>query len=254
MQNLAKAILSYNSGVGPDVLVLQEIENIEVLGEFNRVFLGKAEYATIELLEGPDVRGIDTAVLSRLPLATSSTLHPVRWSLQNETFKRPTRSILEVQLVLNKTDILSVFALHFPSPRHPLQDRLDAFLALEKAAKASSSEVIIAAGDFNVVSRESDNFFGRYVAPEWEITHFVGCSDCRGTYYYKRDAVWSFLDAVIVSKTSAYQIIPSSIAIWDGVVDMRYGKTGIPNRFDTRTGQGYSDHLPLVLNLKKKKR
>ena len=38
MANLARAILSYNSGKGPDVLVLQEVENIWVLRELNRRF------------------------------------------------------------------------------------------------------------------------------------------------------------------------------------------------------------------------
>ncbi len=50
-----------------DILALQEVENIEVITWFNKVYLG-GMYSQAVLIEGNDPRGIDMAVLSRLPL------------------------------------------------------------------------------------------------------------------------------------------------------------------------------------------
>jgi len=50
-----------------DILALQEVENIEVITWFNSVCLG-GMYREAVLIEGNDPRGIDVAVLSKLPL------------------------------------------------------------------------------------------------------------------------------------------------------------------------------------------
>ena len=50
-----------------DILMLQEVENISVLTEFNLVYLD-GHYPEVILVEGNDPRGIDVGVLSQLPL------------------------------------------------------------------------------------------------------------------------------------------------------------------------------------------
>jgi endonuclease/exonuclease/phosphatase family metal-dependent hydrolase len=51
-----------------DVLALQEVENLSILQRLNQEELGNLGYDEIRLIEGNDVRGIDVAILSRLPI------------------------------------------------------------------------------------------------------------------------------------------------------------------------------------------
>lgn len=60
---LAEVILS----VDCDILMLQEVENISVLTEFNNIYLG-GYYPEVILIEGNDPRGIDVGVLSSLAI------------------------------------------------------------------------------------------------------------------------------------------------------------------------------------------
>ena len=72
---LATAILQVNDGRGPDVLALQEIENIAILERLRTEYLQDAEYGPSILIDGTDNRGIDVAFLSRLPLHGEARLH-----------------------------------------------------------------------------------------------------------------------------------------------------------------------------------
>lgn len=67
MKELAAAILKQNGGHGPDVLVMEEVENISVLEDFRKKYLSSVHYNPAILIEGKDARGIDTAILSKLP-------------------------------------------------------------------------------------------------------------------------------------------------------------------------------------------
>ena len=50
-----------------DILAVQEVENLSLLEEFNREYLGGL-YSRVILIEGNDPRGIDVGVLSKIPL------------------------------------------------------------------------------------------------------------------------------------------------------------------------------------------
>ncbi len=52
---------------GCDILALQEVENIDVLTDFNERYLAEY-YSSIVLIEGNDPRGIDVAFMSKFPL------------------------------------------------------------------------------------------------------------------------------------------------------------------------------------------
>jgi endonuclease/exonuclease/phosphatase family metal-dependent hydrolase len=255
MSQLAKVILSYGNGRGADIVVMPEVENLSVLNDFNKKYLGKAGYKTVELLEGPDVRGIDIAVLSRFEKKSPSKLHPVKWVRANPKPKRPTRSVLEVNLSLPGGKSATVFGVHFPSPSHMIEERMDAFDALLEAANKSKSELVVAAGDFNVTANEDSRLYRVYAGKSWDFSHHVGCGDCLGTNYYKprrqgsRDS-WSFLDAVAVLKTSKIKFVDDSIQVWNSVKDMKRKSNFGPNRFDPESGKGFSDHFPVVAKFK----
>ena len=76
LRQLAEAILQVNDGRGPDIIALQEVENASILTRLSRDYLQAAGYGEVVLIEGRDLRGIDVAFLSRLPLAGEPRLHP----------------------------------------------------------------------------------------------------------------------------------------------------------------------------------
>lgn len=254
MSQLAKVILSYGNGKGADIVVLQEIENIGILNQLNTKFLKAAGYKTVELLEGPDVRGIDVGVLSRFQKSSPSKLHEVKWEKTIPKPTRPTRSVLEVNLVSPNGESISVFGVHFPSPRHFIEERQDAFDTLERAVYGKKSDLIVAAGDFNITANEDSRMYRYYMSDRWDVSHHKGCPSCLGTNYYKprgenpRDS-WSFLDAIIIHKSSKFSFKASTIDVWNKLDGMRRGIEQRPNRFNKVSGQGFSDHFPIVAEI-----
>lgn len=92
-----------------DVLAVQEVENISILKEFNRVYLN-GMYNQQTLLEGNDPRFIDIGILSKLPIggATSfrTATHP---TVPNQTVFG--RDLLEVE-ILSKDKSRKLFTLY----------------------------------------------------------------------------------------------------------------------------------------------
>ena len=75
LEKLAETIRNVNA----DVLALQEVENRRYLERFNTAFLGDLGYEHVVLFEGNDGRGIDVAVLSRLPVGPVTSYRHMRW-------------------------------------------------------------------------------------------------------------------------------------------------------------------------------
>src|SRR5690606_7311249 len=64
-------------GTAPDILIMEEVENLNILERLRANHLAKAGYKEAILIEGPDERGIDVAMLSKLPLASPPKLHEI---------------------------------------------------------------------------------------------------------------------------------------------------------------------------------
>lgn len=230
---------------GPDVLLLEEVENINVVQMLNDNYLQKAKYQTVELIEGDDGRGIDVAVLSRLPLDGSAELHRIKF---RQSGKLPrTRGILEVPLQLPTGDTLYAMALHFPSQANPVWQRLDAIETLNSILKEKGrNALVIAGGDFNISPEENQKqkSFEKLLGSVWDVSHLKGCQGCKGTYLYK--GKWNFLDALLFSpalSSGKYQVNWKAIKVAN---KGRYqtGKGGKPEHFNPQ-GTGVSDHLPI---------
>lgn len=265
MRNLSDAILSVNE-IGPDILLLEEVENQNVLDILNRKYLNKAHYQTSILIEGEDKRGIDVAVLSRLPLAAPTKLHLIEFTPPENSsiaWARPlTRGILEVPLKLSTGETLYVFAFHFPSQNNPKELRLDAVHMLNKLIrKKGPGALVIAGGDCNITAIEDteEGYIKDILSQEWTVSHLAGCKDCQGTHaFYETNATqppragklsWSFFDILLfspalVSGQSGYKLAPETIRI------PKSGKyqskpNGTPLRFNINSGTGVSDHFPM---------
>lgn len=259
LARLTDVITQVNSGRGPDLLLMEEVENIKVLERWNQKFLKGLGYQSVVLIEGPDVRGIDVAMMSRLPLDGKPVLHKIPFVATNEKDKEwmgRSRGILEATFVLPDGQKLTAFGVHFPSQHNPTPWREQAIAYLNKLkAGLPKDRLVIAGGDFNI-SREEDNksqLFSEKIGKNWKVSHYVGCEQCVGTHNYKR--TWSFLDALIFDQG----MMESGSAPW--FVDLksisvpnrsRYQMTRFftPARFDENKPAGVSDHWPIYMVIK----
>lgn len=251
MKNLAAAILSVNKGRGPDILVLQEVENIGVLEDLRQKFLSNANYFPAILLEGTDKRGIDVAMLSRLPLQGKPQLHYIKFKGISAKDKKDTRPILQARFSLPDGKPLTVYGVHFPAPFHKHIFREQAFQKLNEIARKTEGYQI-AAGDFNVPAEEDSKvgMLKRFVEGNWIVAHKLRCRFCRGTNYYEKKDSWSFLDMILLSENFRYgdgwKVDLDSIMVANkggGHITEK----GTPYRYDPKTGKGVSDHWPIYL-------
>lgn len=259
---IADAILQVGDGRGADIIALQEVENIRILERLRTEYLSAAEYLPSVLIEGNDLRGIDVAFLSRLPLVGEPALHPIVFEDIPEERVRDTRGILQADFLLPDGSLLSGFAVHFPAPFHPTGMRETAYTRLNALLAALPAErPAFAAGDFNTTSKEDSNLdlLGRFVRPRWTVAHEVGCDGCPGTQYYAPDDSWSFLDMIIWSPTrdrgvdATWEIRADSIAIANRTA-AQVTADGTPARFELPQGHGVSDHWPLIMTIETKQK
>ena len=239
LNNIAKVIISYGNN-GADVVGLQEIENINILGQLFEL-LKPYGYIDFKLLESNDKRGIDTAFISKYKIKNPK-LHYVNFSPKFETID--TRPIFEVDIEINN-QLIKFYNVHFPSNFHPAQMRIESFDKL-KALIKSHDKPAIALGDFNLTNKD-DNKFNIYKGQEnfWYVAHREGCSLCKGTYYYGREKSWDFLDTIMVSKDRGIRFDLQSINVFKTEFNT-YKDTGKPFWFDPENRKGISDHFPIV--------
>jgi len=236
---------SFQSGV--DVAVLQEVENLNVLTML-AAELGP-EYKAY-LVEGPDERGIDVGMITRLKV--------VHQELREFTIPsgRRTRGILRLDVMKNNKRI-TVLANHWPSQSNPDEDRMAAADTLVSMAEHTFvSDLVIAAGDFNTADDDVHNGIKERLLPiffdaEGEA-RAAGNNLWAGTYNFR--GVWGSLDHIFILKAAARSTMNwSSVRIrhedlletrmWNGVPEQH------PRRFDVGSGLGFSDHLPLSMSI-----
>jgi len=243
LKNLARDILLYDE-TGPDILALQEVENINILEQLYRL-LEPYGYIDLELLESKDYRGIDTAVISKFEII-DSTLHYIKFSGEFED--KDTRPILDSTILINDKKI-KVYNVHFPAGYHDVSMRIDSLNKLKKLLQMHKMPTI-ALGDFNVNTEEdSELFIYKDQEDLWDVAHSIGCADCKGTYYYSYGKSWSFLDTIFVSKHRNISYDTDSIKLHI-TEHNAYKDSGKPIRFNAKSKSGVSDHLPMVARIK----
>lgn len=249
---LAEAIRQIDGG--PDIIALQEVENLAILKRLNDEHLADLGYGEAVLIEGRDNRGIDVAFLSRLPIVGEPVLHPASFPDFPER-EGDTRGFLEATFELPNGDLLTGYSVHFPAPFHPTAMRESAYEQLNALLAALPTDrPVFAAGDFNTTSAEmaGTDILDRLVRPDWTIAHETGCEGCRGTAYYARDDSWSFLDMILFSasrgENATLQIRAGSVKIANRT-DAQVTTEGTPARFRSAERSGVSDHWPLVVTL-----
>jgi hypothetical protein len=257
---IAGAILAANEGDGPDIIAIQEVENLAILERLRTDYLPDAGYLPAVLIEGHDLRGIDVAFLSRLPLVGEPVLHPLPIEGIETARYGDTRGVLEATFLLPDDSLLTGFAVHFPAPFHPTEMRVIAYEQLNDLRNALPQDrMAFAAGDFNTTSREDRelDMLQRFARPLWVVTNDQGCSNCEGSHYYARDDSWSYLDMILWSpaknsgEDTTWTIRAGSFAIANEGPGQST-KDHRPARFELPHGDGVSDHWPVIVTLELK--
>lgn len=243
----AQAILEND----PDVLAVQEVENMQALEIFNRTWLESA-YPYFICIEGNDPRQIDIGLLSKYPIGA---VHTHRFERVGSTSTRVfSRDCLEVDIHVPGGQRLTVLVNHFKSKigggdeqRHRQATRVAEILAERFGPKLDKGHFIVA-GDLNdgaaakslepLLQRDLVNIVDRLPKKE------------RWTHYYKKGKSAEQLDYLLLSPSLAKiqkQNLPHIERRGLGS-DIDY-YTG--PRFDDRItgGDGASDHCPIYFDL-----
>lgn len=258
IKNIGKVLSTYNNGRGADIIAVQEVENKKVLTKLVNEGLAGLGYKYISLIEGPDSRGIDVGVISKYPIV-SEKLHLVDLT----GIAKETRGILEVKIKVGEKTI-TVFGNHWPSQNNPSEARFKASEVLLKNAKASQSNVVIATGDFNTLENETpngiDNLGSEFIDVHFQAKLRIFKRLWAGTHWYAGH--WGSLDKMFVLKSfygaklkfRSFHILPYKYLLgekkwtnYDTGEVTTY--TNVPQRFNLKSGKGYSDHLPIVFSV-----
>jgi hypothetical protein len=92
LENLAQSIES----LGADVIALEEVENRDHLQRFVEVFLPHLGYENVVLFEGNDMRGIDVALISRVPIGPVRSHRHLKFAGPDGVIRQFQRDVLAV--------------------------------------------------------------------------------------------------------------------------------------------------------------
>ncbi len=101
--------------IDADVLALQEVENRDYLERFVRAMLPDLGYEHVVLFEGNDMRGIDVALLSRVPVGPVTSHRHMALRDEDGRPVRFHRDLLQVVLAPPEGPQVAVFVVHLKS-------------------------------------------------------------------------------------------------------------------------------------------
>lgn len=251
----------------PALIGMAEVENDKVLRDLCKgTPLRRFHYSFIHY-DSPDQRGIDNAVLYRSDMFSPTLTKNI--SVSDSSVGFLTRDILLVEGCLSNGDTLIVLVNHFPSKRGgALADvrRMEVARILrhtmDTLALAHPNAAIVAIGDFNASPGESEIaegvMRGQLTSDDCFVNLMANINPGRGTYKYQDQ--WSCIDQIIISqnliqehRASPY-LTTSGGKIFEGVFllvddDKYMGKKIFRTYLGMRYQGGYSDHLPVYLDL-----
>ena len=266
LNNLAKGIIASGENFVPDLVGLCEVENDSCLIDLVKYSpLREAGYRYV-ITDSPDQRGIDVALLYQRGSFKLLQCQSIR--IPHKLLRKgPTRDILHVVGKVISGDSLDVFVCHMPSrsggqaksepyrlmTASQLKQMVDSVMRIRKHPH------VLIMGDFN--DCPTDKSMKEVLCSDGCLENLM--KDKRqGTYRYRGE--WGILDQFLVSKgllkkkgsirTSSRkaQILRHDFLLME---DEKYGGD---KPFRTYNGMkylgGFSDHLPISLDLEIKMR
>lgn len=218
LEALARSIRTLNA----DVLALAEVENRGVLQQFVDLYLSDMNYQAV-LLEGNDMRGIDVAVLSRLPVGPVTSHRHLRFP---DTDGRPThfqRDLLQVRIEPPDGAPFDLFVVHLKSKggeddggleiRLPEARQIRAIL--DARLNADPDAAFLIAGDFNdtIDSRPLQALIG---SGPTALATFINDLPFESRVTYNRPPHRSMIDFILASPAMARRYVSESYKIVPG--------------------------------------
>ena len=242
---LSKVIKSVNA----DIIALQEVENRGFLNEFNNSYLRDLKYKYVVLIEANSSkttrgRGIDVAVLSRVPVYSATTFQYYKFPLNKKKNSTATfsRDFLHVKLMPENFPTINLFVLH------PISRRGGVYAHYRRIAEAKGAAAVIIdmlgkeenpwiviAGDFNDIptSESLKTYLNIPGIPLKRIPAFDSKKKTF-TWYSKGDSYPpSILDHILVSKPVEEALASTTAEIWND-----------------KTAASASDHRPVYITLR----
>ena len=267
---------------GPDIVLVQEIERLSVLRDLVEGYLAGMGYSVYGVEDTANPSTVMVGALSRVPV-TKSLVHAVQMR-----DGRVGRGILELWLSSGGVSVV-VFNNHWKSKTggaegtEPQRVAEASLLAARIAEILEGGEAtdIIAAGDLNEQIDEFERSGQRYptalgqaggsgsivVLPIGEPSPAkdqAGSGECLtllspwfgvdveevGSYWY--EGAWERIDHVLMTPGlvdgEGFDYAEFSVVS----LPFMLSEDGVPLTWSSRTGRGYSDHLPLLLTLERK--
>jgi endonuclease/exonuclease/phosphatase family metal-dependent hydrolase len=272
LQRLSRALVAAGGDSLPLFIGLAEVENRRVVLDLaGKTALAAGDYGVVHA-DSPDARGIDVALLYRKVYfrVLEESFLPVRLGRSGAT-----RDVLYCRGLLLGADTLHLFVCHFPSmvggERRTEWKRVAAATVvrekLDAIQRANPAAAIIIAGDLNgdPGTRAQKEMRLKPVARrpldgELYNTAYLPRRATRGSYRYR--GKWQTLDHVIVSG-----VLLNGAHAWQASRQMgifagdflleedktHYGKKPFPTYRGPRYLGGYSDHLPVYLEITRNK-
>lgn len=256
----------------PLLIGMAEVENDKVLRDLcNGTPLRKFRYDFIHY-DSPDRRGIDNALLFRRDLFHPFASCVISNSDSSEDFF--TRDMLQVCGTDNNGDTIIMLVNHFPSKRGgATADRRRMMAArrlrttMDSLSLMYPSAAIVVVGDFNASPDEAEIAQGIMRHGSDDVTAFVNLMETiapgRGSYKYQDH--WSCIDQIIVSVNlldsnsrcpfrclqDEGQLFEADFMLLD---DEKFlGKKIYRTYLGMRYQGGFSDHLPVYIDIVRKK-
>lgn len=274
LQKLADAVKGVGEGSWPLVVGLAEVENRRVLEDFiEKTILADAQYGIVHR-DSPDARGIDVALLYRQPEMQLLDSAFLRVPFPEDKSIR-TRDVLYAKM-LHQTDTLHFFVCHFPSmiggEKQSEWKRMRAASVVRHKVDSLFSQnpdvLILMMGDLNgkadtptqkVLGTQSSD--KKIQAGKLYNTGYYLLKKQEGTYRYQ--GRWQAIDHIIVSGGFINGVAGCSVERRSAVFSAgflleedkkHYGYRPFPTYRGPRYYGGTSDHLPIYIQLKSKRK
>jgi len=267
INSVYKTITAAGEWSMPVIIALCEVENRKVLGDllFNS-YLSKYNFGIVHE-DSPDLRGIDVCMIYRKDCAQ---LLNYRYLIPSNVKPAEfhTRSVLYSKFLIQK-DTLNIIVNHWPSRRGGALAGEDLRLTVAEMVKSicdsilrvsSARAKIIICGDFNCTPDDIE--IKELMNREKSFKYFYNLSERyaqKGEGSYRYRGIWEMIDQVIVSES----LLKSDYGLYTAQDNFKIFNPGFLlekdpvypglSPFATYRGYryhgGFSDHLPVLLDL-----
>ena len=263
----------------PALLGLCEVENKKVLNDLcNAATMPDYKYQSVHF-DSPDKRGIDVALLYQKKKFKVTTSQIVRIDFPDSVVPHEpgytSRDLLVVHGVLNKKTKVIVIVAHFPSRRggvpqsEPKRLHVAKYLRkkIDDLSKINPTAQFIVMGDFNdePTNKSIARTLSAYPLPSQPTNdRLYNCfskldREGHGSYNYRGN--WNMLDQIILSghffqnenalRFHSAHIFKEEFLMYE---DKKYGLRPSRTYGGPRYFGGYSDHLPVFVEIERRRK